>query len=90
MTDGGERGVAGTTSMLDHLTVRPKITRSACSTVATAIVRYLLRARTRPQQQTRRPPLLLSIDGTDRQTLDRFITLTAYYRYADGIKRRER
>jgi len=34
-------------------------------------------------QQTRRPPLLLSIDGTDRQTdgrtLDRYMTFTAYY-----------
>jgi len=39
-------------------------------------------ARARPQQQTHRPPLLLSIDGTDRRTtdgrtLDRFMTLTA-------------
>jgi len=36
-----------------------------------------------PQQQTRRPPLLVSIDGTDRRTdrrtTDRFMTLTAYY-----------
>ena len=52
----------------------PEFTRPAC--------RYLLRARAGPQQQTRRPPLLLSIDGTDRQTdgrtLDRFMTLTAY------------
>jgi len=38
-------------------------------------------------RQTRRPPLLLSIDGTDRRryrrtderTLDRFMTLAAYY-----------
>ena len=34
-------------------------------------------------QQTRRPPPLLSIDGTDRQTdgrtLDRYMTFTAYY-----------
>ena len=28
----------------------------------------LFAARARPQQQTRRPPLLLSIDGTDRRT----------------------
>jgi len=35
----------------------------------------------RPQQQTHQPPLLLSIDGTrtDGRTLDRFMTLTAYY-----------
>ena len=48
--------------------------------------RSISAARARPQQQTRRPPLLLSIDGTDRpdgqtegRTLDRFMTLTAYY-----------
>ena len=45
--------------------------------------RYLLRASARPQQQTRRPPLLLLIDGTDgrtdRRTLDHFMTLTGYY-----------
>ena len=39
--------------------------------------------RIRPQQQTQLPPLLLSIDGTDRltdgRTLDRFMTLTTYY-----------
>jgi len=29
-------------------------------------IRYLLLGSDRPQQQTRRPPLLLSIDGTDR------------------------
>jgi len=44
--------------------------------------RSIFAARARPQQQTRRLPLLLSIDGTDRQTdgrtLDRFMTLTAY------------
>jgi len=42
-------------------------------------------ARARPQQQTRRPLLLLlSIDGTDRRTLDRFMTITAFY--VDGVK----
>jgi len=44
--------------------------------------RSMSAARARPQQQTRRPPLLLSIDGTDRQTdgqtLDRFMTLSAH------------
>jgi len=41
-------------------------------------------ARARHQQQTRRLPLLLSIDGTDRhkqtdgQTFDRFVTPTAH------------
>ena len=38
---------------------------------------------TRPQQKTRRPPLLLSIDGTDGRTdgrtIERFMTLGAYY-----------
>ena len=42
----------------------------------------------RAQQQTRRTPLLLSIDGTDRHTdrqtdgrtlIDRFMSLAAYY-----------
>jgi len=32
----------------------------------------------RPQQQTCWPPLLLLIDGTDRRTLNRFMTLAAY------------
>jgi len=36
--------------------------------------RSIFAARDRPQQQTRRPPLLLSIDATDR----RFMTLIAY------------
>ena len=54
--------------MLDLLTLGPKFTRPACRTAAAAINRYLLWARARPQQQTRRPPLLLSIDGTDRRT----------------------
>jgi len=56
--------------------------------------RSLSAASARPQQQIRRPPLLLLIDETDRRTdrridrradgltLDRFMTLTAYY--ADG------
>jgi len=41
--------------MLELLTVRQKFTHSIAA------------ARARPQQQTRRPPLLL-IDGTDRWT----------------------
>jgi len=40
-------------------------------------------ARAGPQQQSRQPTMLLSIDGTDRRTdgrtLDRFITLAAHY-----------
>jgi len=57
------------TSMFNFLTVEPKFTRPAYRTDAAAIDWYLLRARARPQQQTRRPPLLLlSIDGTDRRT----------------------
>jgi len=49
--------------------------------------RSISTARDRSQQQTRRPPLLLSIDRTCRQTdgrtLDRFMTLIAHY--ADRI-----
>jgi len=57
------------TGMLDLLTVGPKFTRPACRTAAAAIDRYLLQARARPQQQTRRPPTLLLIAGqTDGQT----------------------
>jgi len=44
--------------------------------------RSMSAARAGPLQQTRRPPMLLSIDGTDRtdgRTRDRFMTLTAYY-----------
>jgi len=51
-------------------------------TAAVAIDQYLLQARARTQQQTRRPPLVLSIDGTDRRTEGHstsFMTLTAYY-----------
>jgi len=69
--------------MLDLLTVGPKFTRPACRAAAAAIDRYLLQTHARPQQQTHRPPLLLSTDGTDRQTdgrtLDRYMTFTAYY-----------
>jgi len=36
--------------------------------------RSISAARARPQQQTRRPPLLLSIDGTDRRTDERTMT----------------
>jgi len=54
--------------MSDLLTVGSKFTRSACRAAAAAIDLYVLRSRARPQQQTRRAPLLLSIDGTDRQT----------------------
>ena len=45
--------------------------------------RSIYAARARPQQQTRCPPLLLSIYRTERRTdgrtLDRFMTLTACY-----------
>jgi len=51
------------TSTLNLLPVGPKFTRPACR-AAVAISA----ARARPQQQTRWPPLLLSIDGTDRRT----------------------
>jgi len=41
---------------------------------AVAIDRYLLQTRARPQQQTRRPPLLLLTDGADGRTFNRFMT----------------
>ena len=55
--------------------------------VAADVDQYLLQARARPQQQTRQPPVLLSIDETegdtngqtDGRTLDRFMTLARYY-----------
>jgi len=53
--------------MLELLRVGPKFTRPAYRAAAAAMDRYLFRARARPQQQIRRPPLLLSIDGTDRR-----------------------
>jgi len=52
------------TSMMDLPAVGPKFSGPACRAAA-AIDRYLQLARARPQQQTHRPPLLLSIDGTD-------------------------
>jgi len=66
--------------MLDLLAVGPKFTRPTYRDPAAAIDRYLF-ARAQLQQQTRRPPLLLSIDGTDRQTHEhyRFMTFAAYY-----------
>jgi len=64
------------TSMLDLLTVGPKFRMSRGS----SHYRSISAARARPQQQTRRPPLLLSSDGTDRRTdgrtFDRFMRLT--------------
>ena len=57
--------------MSDFLTsVGPKFTRPTCPVAAAPIDRYLLRALARPQQQTRRPALLLLIDGTDGRTDD--------------------
>jgi len=41
--------------------------------------RSISAARARAEQKTRRPPLLLPIDGTDGRTFDRFKILTAYY-----------
>ena len=46
-------------------------------TRGSSVYRNMCAVRNGPQQQTRRPPLLLSIDGTDRQTDTR--SLTAYY-----------
>ena len=54
--------------MLTSLQLGQKFTRPVCRAAAAAVDRYLLQARTRPQQQTRRPPPLLSIDGTDGRT----------------------
>jgi len=51
--------------------------------------RSISAARARPQQQTRRTSLLLSIDGTDRltdgRTLDRFMTLPHTMRTAHTV-----
>jgi len=64
--------------MLGLLKVGPKFTRPACRAAA-AIDRYLLSA---PDLSSKPPtPLLLSIDGTYRRTLDHFMTLTAHYAY---------
>ena len=41
--------------------------------------RSLSAARAGAQQQTHRPPQLLSIDGTDGRTPDRFMTALAAY-----------
>jgi len=54
-------------SMLDLLTVGQQFTRPACRAAAAAVDGYLLFT-PRPQQQTRQPPLLLSVDGTDRRS----------------------
>jgi len=66
---------------------RAKIYAARMSRGSSGYDRYRLRARAGAQQQTSQPPLLLSVDGTDGQmdgrtygqTLDRFMTLTAYY-----------
>ena len=50
---------------LHLLSVGPKCTRPACGS---GYDRYRLRARAGAQQQIRQPPLLLSLDGTDRRT----------------------
>jgi len=61
---------------------RTKIYAARVSRVSSSF-RSISAARARPQQQTRRTPLLLLIDGThthgrtDRRTLGRFMTLTA-------------
>ena len=71
---------ANNTSLQYLLTVGPKLTRPASRAAATTIDQYLLRARARPQQQTRRLLLLSTgqTDGrTDGETLNRFMTLTA-------------
>jgi len=61
--------------------VRPPYSRTKIYAVrmprGSSVYRNICAVRNGPQQQTRRPPLLLSIDGTDRQTDTR--SLTAYY-----------
>ena len=56
---------------------------AACVSRGSSSCRSVSAAGARLQQQTRRPLLLLSIDGTDRRTdgrtLDRFLTLSACY-----------
>ena len=66
--------------MLDLLTVARKFMRP----------RTILAPCARPQQQTRRPPLLLSIDRTDGRILDRFMTFTAYYADRVTIRNKNR
>jgi len=87
-TNEGEKYVkqARWTSLLSDQNLRgPHIARMQQPSIDICAARVGL------QQQTRRPPLLLSTDGTyrrtyrrtdertDGQTLDRFVTLTAYY-----------
>jgi len=48
--------------------------------------RSISAARARPQQQTRRAPLLLSIDGTDRRTATQPFYDAYHTHYADGAK----
>jgi len=61
------------------------ICRSIAAGRGAGSYRLISAARARTQQQTRRPPLQLLIDETDRWTdgrarsLDRFMMLTAYY-----------
>jgi len=57
------RGVRRTSSQTDRNLRGPRVARQK----QTSIDRHRLPAPD-PQQQTRRPPLLLSIDGTDRRT----------------------
>ena len=68
-------------------TVGPKFTRPACRTATAAVDRYLLCARARLRQETRRPPLLLSIDVTDGRTdiVDRFMTFTAKFHACNNL-----
>jgi len=66
--------------MLDLSTVGPKFTRLSCRAAAITIDRYLLPA---PDLSSKPPIAAAAVDRWDRQTdgrtLDRFMTLTAYY-----------
>jgi len=67
--------------MLDLLKVGPEFTRPACRVTATHIDQYLLPAR--PTPAVNQLVVAAAIDRQDRhmdgQTLDRLMTLTAYY-----------
>jgi len=77
--------------MLDLLTVSRAKIYAARVSPGSSSCRSISAGGTRPQQQTRQPPLLLSINGTDRQTDGRtdgqtpFMTLTAYYKPTDRV-----
>jgi len=61
------------------------LSSGACSTAHAVIDRYLLPARRSAQQLTRRTPLQLSIDGTDRRTDARSLHRPCFAYYASSV-----